>query len=93
MDRRYLALILLAASLCAFALADRRAPAEAAEGAAASAAAAPIQAIAYASGLTGFFDPQTKRLYLYASDVKTPFMTAEIEELGNPLKIIKAPSQ
>ena len=54
---------------------------------------AAIQVVTYASGLTGFFDPGSKRLYLYASDVKTPFMTVEIDQLGKPLKIVKAASE
>jgi hypothetical protein len=50
-----------------------------------------IQVVTYASGLTGFYDPSSRRLYLYASDVKTPFMTVELEKLGEPLKVITAP--
>jgi hypothetical protein len=50
-----------------------------------------VQVVAYGSGLTGFFDKSTGRLYLYGADLKTPFMVTEIEKLGEPLKIIKAP--
>ena len=50
-----------------------------------------VQVVAYASGLTGFFHKSTGRLYLYGSDLKTPFMVSEIQMLGEPLKIVKAP--
>jgi hypothetical protein len=50
-----------------------------------------IQVVSYASGLTGFFDRSTGRLYLYGADLKTPFMVSEIQKLGEPLKVIKAP--
>ncbi len=50
-----------------------------------------VQVVSYASGLTGFFDTSTGRLYLYGSDLKTPFMASEIQTLGEPLKVIKAP--
>jgi hypothetical protein len=52
-----------------------------------------VQVVSYPSGLTGFFDTSSGRLYLYASDLKTPFMTSEIQTLGEPLKVIKAPDQ
>jgi hypothetical protein len=62
----------------------------------ASAAAKPknwahVQVVSYASGLTGFFDTSSGRLYLYGSDLKTPYMASEIQSLGEPLKVIKAP--
>jgi hypothetical protein len=50
-----------------------------------------IQVVAYASGLTRFYDPLSHRLYLYASNLKPPFMTVRLETLGEPLKVIKAP--
>jgi hypothetical protein len=51
-----------------------------------------VQVVAYNSGLTGFFDKSTGRLYLYGADLKTPFMVTEIQALGEPLKIIKGPA-
>ena len=51
-----------------------------------------VQVVSYGSGLTGFFDTNSGRLYLYGADLRTPFMTAEIESLGAPLKIVKAPA-
>ena len=50
----------------------------------------PLQVVSYSSGLTGFFDPSTKTLYLYGADLKTPFMISQVEKLGEPLKVIKA---
>jgi len=50
-----------------------------------------VQVVSYASGLTGFFDTSTGRLYLYGSDIKTPFAVSEIQKLGEPLKVVKAP--
>jgi hypothetical protein len=50
-----------------------------------------VQVVAYSSGLTGFFDKSTGRLYLYGADLKTPFMVTEIQKLGEPLKIINGP--
>jgi len=90
MDRRNLVIIVLAAVIIAFLVTDRRDSASAAHAAASAPAGAstPLQVVAYASGLTGFFDPEKKQLYLYATDVKTPFMTVEVEELGKPLKVI-----
>ncbi|MCI0332521.1 MAG: hypothetical protein L0228_04785 [Planctomycetes bacterium] len=53
----------------------------------------PLQVVSYNSGLTGFFEPSSKTLYVYASDLKTPFMTVQVETLGEPLKVIKEPKQ
>ena len=77
-----------AAMLSAVAIANLRA---ADNSAAQPAEPAAIQVVTYASGLTGFFDPGAQRLYLYATDVKTLFMTVEIEQLGKPLKVVNAP--
>ena len=52
-----------------------------------------LQVVSYSSGLTGFFEASSKTLYVYASDLKTPFMTVEIETLGEPLKVLKGPPQ
>ena len=48
-----------------------------------------IQVVSYASGLTGFFDTKTGRIYLYDSNLDQPFIIREIDELGKPLKKIK----
>src|SRR5262245_22115632 len=50
-----------------------------------------VQIVTYAAGLTGFFDTSNGRLYLYGADLKTPFAITELEKLGDPLKVIKAP--
>ena len=88
MDRKYLAALFLGIALGGVLVSAVRERAVAAETTAVvpAASAAPLQVVAYASGLTGFFDPAEKKLYLYGGDLKTPFMTAEIDELGKPLK-------
>ena len=48
-----------------------------------------VQVVTYASGLTGFFDTKTGRLYLYDANVEQPFIIREIDELGKPLKRIR----
>jgi hypothetical protein len=49
-----------------------------------------VQVVTYASGLTGFFDTSDGKLYLYASDVKSPSMTVQLENLGQPLRVLRA---
>lgn len=61
----------------------------AAEAADKAAAAATLQVVTYASGLTGFFDPSSKRLYVYGADMRTPFMVVEVDKLGQPLKLVQ----
>jgi hypothetical protein len=51
-----------------------------------------IQVVTYPSGLTGFFDAEAKTLYIYGSDLKTPFMTVKIEKLGEELTMIRLPT-
>lgn len=89
MDRKYIAALLLGVAVGGLLTSMGREPVVAAERTAAGPAehAAPLQVVAYGSGLTGFFDPAERKLYLYASDLKTPFMTAEIDKLGKPLKV------
>jgi hypothetical protein len=48
-----------------------------------------IQVIAYASGLTGFFDTRTGRLYVYDANLDQPAIIREIDELGKSLKRIR----
>ncbi|WP_428308865.1 hypothetical protein [Lacipirellula sp.] len=87
MDRKYIAALLLGVAVGGLLTSAGREPVIAAEATTPAASAAPLQVVAYASGLTGFFDPAEKKLYLYGADLKTPFMTAEIDELGKPLKV------
>lgn len=54
---------------------------------------AKLQVISYSSGLTGFYEPSSKKLYVYSSDLKTPYITVQVQTLGEPLKVIKGPSQ
>lgn len=48
-----------------------------------------VHVVAYASGLTGFFDTKAGRLYLYDANLEQPLIIREIDELGKPLKRIK----
>jgi hypothetical protein len=48
-----------------------------------------VQVVTYSSGLTGFFDAATGKLYLYDSNLDECFLIREVEELGKPLKKIK----
>lgn len=87
MDRKYLAALFLGVAIGGLAMSAGREPVVAAEAAAPAEVPSSLQVVAYGSGLTGFFDPTAKKLYLYGADLKTPFMTAEIDELGKPLKV------
>ena len=44
-----------------------------------------IQVVTYQSGITGFFDPATCRLYLYDSELRNCFAVHQISRLGRPL--------
>ena len=48
-----------------------------------------LTVISYASGLTGFFDPKTGRVYLYDSNLENCFLIRQLTELGEPMKKIK----
>ena len=48
-----------------------------------------LQVVTYASGLTGFFDPASGKLYLYDSNLENCFIIRELTELGEPLKKLK----
>lgn len=50
-----------------------------------------VQVISYASGMTGFFDSQTGRLYVYDSNMENCLFIRQINELGNPLKRLRDP--
>lgn len=92
MKRQTTLLAVMALLLVAWVLVPRHQPTAAAEDAVEQQAAPrQLQVVAYSSGLTGFFDPSTNKLYVYASDLKTPFMTVQVEKLGEPLKILHAP--
>ena len=47
-----------------------------------------LKIVTYASGLTGFFDPDTGKIYVYASDLENCFIIRQLVELGKPLKKI-----
>jgi len=85
-------LFVVAVLLVGFAVVSRESKTQAAaENAPTAAKWGHVQVVSYSSGLTGFFDTTTGRLYLYGSDAKTPFMETELQKLGEPLKIVKAP--
>lgn len=46
---------------------------------------APLQIVTYTSGVTGFFDPATGRLFLYDADLKNCYLTLKLNSLGAPL--------
>ncbi len=48
-----------------------------------------IQIVSYASGLTGFFDASTGRLYLYDSEVRNCVAVRQLVEPGEPMKRLK----
>lgn len=48
-----------------------------------------LQVVTYASGLTGFFDPASGKLYLYDSNAENCFIVRQLTELGEPLKKLK----
>ena len=45
---------------------------------------APVQIVTYASGVTGFFDPNSRKLYLYDVDLKNCYLTLQFNSLGAP---------
>jgi hypothetical protein len=50
---------------------------------------AQLQIVSYADGRTAFFDPSTKRLYVYGADLRTSIMVVEVDQLGQPLRLLQ----
>ncbi len=48
-----------------------------------------VTVVSYPSGLTGFFDAKTGKLYLYDSNLENCFVIRQLTELGQPAKKIK----
>jgi hypothetical protein len=48
-----------------------------------------LKIVTYPSGLTGFFDPATGKLYVYDSNVERCLMVRQLDRLGAPLKNVK----
>ena len=48
-----------------------------------------VQVVSYSSGVTGFFDAATGKLYLYDASLDECLIIREVTELGKPLKKIK----
>jgi hypothetical protein len=44
-----------------------------------------LQVVGYASGVTGIFDPETGKYYLYDANVERCYAIREIRNLGEPL--------
>jgi hypothetical protein len=49
-----------------------------------------LKVVTYASGLTGFFDPDDGKLYIYDSSLDRCYMTRQLTALGEPLMKIKS---
>lgn len=45
-----------------------------------------LQVVTYQSGLTGFFDPASGKLYLYDTNLEKCRMIRQLTALGEPLK-------
>ena len=50
----------------------------------------PVQIVVYPDGSTGFFDPATRQLSIYGSDLKL-LKYAEFEQFGKPMTVHSAP--
>jgi len=48
-----------------------------------------LSIVTYSSGLTGFFDPQSGKLYVYDANVEQCLMIRQLDELGKPMKRVK----
>ena len=48
-----------------------------------------IQVVSHGNDLIGFFDTTTGRLYLYGKDLRSPYMITEIQNLGEPLRVLR----
>ena len=48
-----------------------------------------LKIVTYSSGLTGFFDPDSGKLYVYDSNVEKCFIERQLVKLGEPLEKLK----
>jgi len=48
-----------------------------------------LEVVAYPSGVTGFFDPATGKLYVYDDNIEQCILVRQLEELGKPMKDVK----
>jgi hypothetical protein len=51
--------------------------------------AADLRIVTYGTGMTGVFDPETRKIYLYDSNLVNCVAIREIETPGEPMKRIK----
>ena len=52
----------------------------------------PVQIVVYLDGSTGFFDPATRQLSIYGTDLKL-LKNAKFEQFGKPITVHTAPHQ
>ena len=45
-----------------------------------------LQVVTYSSGLTGFFDPESGKLYLYDAKLEKCYAIRQLVRLGQPLR-------
>lgn len=48
-----------------------------------------LKVVTYSSGLTGFFDPDSGKLYIYDANMENCFIVRQLVKLGDPLVKIK----
>jgi hypoxanthine-guanine phosphoribosyltransferase len=48
-----------------------------------------LKVVTYASGLTGFFDPDTGKLYVYDANMENCVVVRQLVTLGEPMKKLK----
>ena len=48
-----------------------------------------LQVVTYSSGLTGFFDPDTGKLFVYDSNLENCVIVRQITQLGEPMTKLK----
>lgn len=52
----------------------------------------PVQIVTYPNGQTGFFDPETRKLSIYGTDLKL-LKNATFEQFGKPMTVHTVPKQ
>lgn len=50
-----------------------------------------LKIVTYSSGVTGFFDPDTGKLYLYDTNMRNCFSIHQLTALGKPMIELKTP--
>ncbi|NLF40520.1 hypothetical protein GX586_13835 [bacterium] len=86
MNRQSLIIAALALSLVMLSIALFSLPARAAENAGQP---SHVLVFTYASGLTGFLDQNTGKIYVYDANLKNCVLTRKMRDLGQPMEQIK----